>query len=71
MKELKEKAQALIDNYTTELSSKGLQILLSKRNFESNVSERSSGYYATGMILNPIDFRISSRFASSRKISFL
>ena len=55
MKELKEKAQALIDKHTPELSSKGLQILLSKRYFESNVSERSSGYYATGMILNSID----------------
>ena len=55
MKELKEKAQALIDKYTPELSSKGLKILLSKRYFESNVSERSSGYYATGMILNSID----------------
>ena len=55
MKELKEKAQALIDKYTPELSSKGLKILLSKRYFESNVSERSSGHYATGMILNSID----------------
>ena len=55
MKELKEKAQALIDKYTPELSSKGLKILLSKRYFESNVSERSSVYYATGMILNSID----------------
>ena len=55
MKELKEKAQALIDKYTPELSSKGLRILLSKRYFESNVSEGSYGYYATGMILNSID----------------
>ena len=55
MKELKEKAQALIDKHTPELSSKGLKILLSKRYFESNVSERSSGYYATGMILDSID----------------
>ena len=55
MKELKEKAQALIDKHTPELSSKGLKILLSKRYFESNVSERSSGYYTTGMILNSID----------------
>ena len=55
MKELKEKVQALIDKYTPELSSKGLKILLSKRYFESNVSERSSGYYVTSMILNSID----------------
>ena len=55
MKELKEKAQALIDKHTPELSSKGLKILLSKRYFESNVLERSSGYYGTGMILNSID----------------
>ena len=41
MKELKEKAQALIDKYTPELSSKGLKILLSKRYFESEVMERS------------------------------
>ena len=55
MKELKEKAQALIDKYTPELLSKGLKILLAKRYFESNVSERSSGYNATSMILNSID----------------
>ena len=55
MKELKEKAQALIDKYTPELSSKGLKILLSKRYFESNVSERSSGYYTLATILNSID----------------
>ena len=55
MKELKEKAQALIDKYTPELSRKGLKILLSKRYFESNVSERSSGYHAIDMILNSID----------------
>ena len=55
MKVLKEKAQALIDKYTHELLSKGLQILLSKRYFESNVSERSSGCYATSVILDSID----------------
>lgn len=55
MKELKEKAQALIDKYTPELSSKGLKILLSKRYFESNVSERSSGYYVGSAIMNSID----------------
>ena len=55
MKELKEKAQALIDKHTPVLSSKGLKILLSKRYFESNVSERSSGCYATSVILDSID----------------
>ena len=55
MKNLKEKAQALIDKYTPELSSKGLKILLSKRYFESNVSERSSGNAIGGVILNSID----------------
>jgi hypothetical protein len=55
MNELKEKAQAVIDQYTPGLSSKGLKILLSKRYFESNVSERSSGYYATSTILNSVD----------------
>ena len=55
MKELKEKAQALIDKYTPELSSKGLKMLLSKRYFESNVSERSSENAIGGVILNSID----------------
>ena len=54
MKELKEKAQALIDQYTSELSGKGLKILLSKRYFESEVSERSGGHGA-GAIFNAID----------------
>ena len=54
MKELKEKAQALIDKYTPELSSKGLQILLSKRYFESEVRERSGGH-GVGAIFNSID----------------
>ncbi len=54
MKELKEKAQALIDKYTPELSSKGLKMLLSKRYFESEVSERS-GVHGVGAIFNSID----------------
>ena len=54
MKELKEKAQALIDKYTPELSSKGLKILLSKRYFESEVMERS-GVHGVGAIFNSID----------------
>ena len=54
MKELKEKAQALIDKYTPELSSKGLKILLSKRYFESEVRERS-GVHGVGAIFNSID----------------
>lgn len=54
MKELKEKAQTLIDKYTPELSSKGLKILLSKRYFESEVSERSGGH-GLGAIFNSID----------------
>ena len=55
MKELREKAQALIDKYSPELAVKGLQIILSKRYFESNVSERSSGYSVVSSILNSID----------------
>ena len=54
MKELKEKAQALIDKYTPELLSKGLKILLSKRYFESEVMERS-GVHGVGAIFNSID----------------
>ena len=54
MKELKEKAQALIDKYTPELSRKGLKILLSKRYFESAVMERS-GVHGVGAIFNSID----------------
>ncbi|MBE6531503.1 MAG: hypothetical protein E7679_05405 [Ruminococcaceae bacterium] len=55
MKELKEKAQALIDKYTPELSSKGLKILLSKRYFESEVGERSGGHGVCAIIFNSID----------------
>lgn len=54
MKESKEKAQALIDKYTPELSEKGLKILLSKRYFESEVGERS-GMHGIGAIFNSID----------------
>lgn len=54
MKELKEKAQALIDKYTPELSSKGLNIMLTKRYFESEVNERS-GVHGTGAIFNSIE----------------
>ena len=54
MKKLKEKAQALIDKYTPELSSKGLKILLSKRYFESAVMERSGGN-GVSAIFNSID----------------
>ena len=54
MKELKEKAQALIDQYTSELSGKGLKILLSKRYFESGVCERS-GLQGVGAVFNAID----------------
>ena len=54
MKELKEKAQALIDQYTPALSGKGLKILLRKRYFESEVSERS-GSHGAGAIFNSID----------------
>ena len=54
MKELKEKAQALIDKYTPELSRKGLKILLSKQYFESEVDERS-GMHGVGAIFNSID----------------
>ncbi len=42
MAELKEKAQAIIDQYTPALAQKGLKILLSKRYFETDVDERGS-----------------------------
>ena len=54
MRELKEKAQALIDQYSPELADKGLKILLSKRYFESEVGERS-GMHGVGAIFNSID----------------
>ncbi len=54
MQELKEKAQALVDKYTPDLTEKGVKILISKRYFEENVHERSGG---TGVstIFNSID----------------
>lgn len=54
MKELKEQAQNLIDKYASELSNKGLKILLSKKYFESEVRERT-GVSGGGAILNSID----------------
>lgn len=54
MKELKEKAQALIDKYSPELAAKGLKIMLSKRYFESDVGERT-GSHGVGAIFNSID----------------
>ena len=53
MKELKEKAQSLIDMYSSELADKGLKILLSKRYFISKVGERP-GMHGVGAIFNPI-----------------
>ncbi len=43
MKELKDKAQALIDHYTPALTQKGLKLSLSKSFFETKVSEGSIG----------------------------
>ncbi|MBQ3057122.1 MAG: hypothetical protein IJC95_06535 [Clostridia bacterium] len=54
MKELKEKAQAFIDKYSSVLAAKGLKILLSKRYFELEVSERT-GSHGIGAIFNSID----------------
>ena len=54
MKELKEKAQALVDKYTPELAENGIKILVSKRYFEEAVQERS-GTMGTGGILDTID----------------
>ena len=54
MKELREKAQELIDKYLPDLADKGLKILLSKRYFESAVGERS-GMHGAGAIFNSID----------------
>ena len=54
MADIKEKVQALIDKYDSELSSKGIKILLSKRYFELEVYERSGGHGA-GALLNSIE----------------
>lgn len=54
MKELKEKAQALIDKYSPEFATKGLKIMFSKRYFESEVGERP-GSHGVGAIFNSID----------------
>ena len=54
MKELKEKAQSLIDKYSPELATKGLKVLLSKRYFESAVFERSTGYNGS-VILSSVE----------------
>lgn len=55
MKELKEKAQALIDKYATELSDRGLKIFLKKRYFETEVGERAGQHGLVGAIFNSID----------------
>lgn len=52
--EIREKAQALIDQYTPALSERGVKILLFKRYFESDVSERSTGYNGS-VILNSVE----------------
>ena len=51
---MKEKAQALVEQYTPALSDRGLQILIHKRYYESAVSERSAGYNGS-VILNSIE----------------
>lgn len=68
MKELKERAQAVINKYTPELSSKGLKILLSKRYFESEVCERhgTPGY----PVFNSIE-RALDRKREKRKYKFV
>ena len=43
MKELKERAQAIIDRYSPELATRGLKITLSKRYLETEVSNRPYG----------------------------
>jgi hypothetical protein len=54
MADIKEKVQALIDKYDSELSSKGIKILLSKRYFENAVEQRSGGH-GIGGLLNSIE----------------
>ena len=55
MKELKEKAQALVDKYTPDLAEKGIKILVSKRYFEEAVQERSGTVGAAGTIMGSRD----------------
>ena len=54
MREIKEKAQAVIDRYAPGLAEKGLKILLAKRYFESAVLERS-GTTGGSVIFDSID----------------
>ena len=54
MNRIKESTQALIEKYRSELSQKGLEIVIGKRYFENNVSERWSST-GPGSILNQID----------------
>lgn len=54
MKEFNDNVQALIDRYSPALSQRGVKLLLSKRFFETKVSERSSTT-GTGAIFNYID----------------
>ena len=61
MKDLKERAQALIDKYTPQLSSRGLKILLNKRYFEKTVNTTwhhscsSTGRLLDTLILEPLE----------------
>ena len=61
MKELKEKAQSLIDKYSSELSKNGLKIRISKRYFEQEVDERWASHGNGQQIFNIIDRAIDDK----------
>ncbi len=51
MQEIKNKAQAIVDEYNTQLSSLGIRVLLSKKYFESSVGERDTYHPDAGVSL--------------------
>ncbi|MBQ8310924.1 MAG: hypothetical protein IJX80_07930 [Clostridia bacterium] len=55
MREIKDSAQELIDNYADALAQNGIRLAVSKRYFESTVRERNSSANTGGVILNVID----------------
>ena len=56
MQEIKNKAQAIVDEYNTQLSSLGIKVLLSKKYFESSVGERDTYHPNAGVsLLNDVE----------------
>lgn len=56
MEEFKDKVQTLVDGYRAQLASRGIQIAVSKRYYETNVEERNTYHPEAGVrLLNRID----------------